>query len=931
VITPRSRRGSTHRRRRIALRTAPAAIAVLGALLIAGGATGSSAACPWVRSHAPIVRRVASVMNRMTLAEEVTVVEGHGITNPYVFYMPGIARLCIPRLGLEDGPSGVGDTLTGVTQLPAAVALAATWSQTLARRYGQVVGAEQAAKGAGVDLGPTVNIDRDPRWGRSFEAYSEDPYLTRSLAVSEIDGVQSQRVMAQVKHFAAYNQETNRNTPLDDVIVSARALHEIYLPAFEAAVKQSHAASVMCAYSTVDGSYSCQSSYLLRAILKELWGFPGFVTSDFGAIHDTAAATAGTDMEQPSNTYFGSALAQAVSSGTVPRAVLGAMVQRILTEMFRFDLIRRPHPGSVAAVVSTPAHLAVATQVAESSVVLLKNSRQALPLRAGHGGTVAVIGPAASLAATYAGGGSSYVLPSRTVTPLQGLRSAAGGGTHIAYAQGLPNDSSLPGISGAALSPAYAPTGLGGGYSGTLTAPQSGTYVLALTSACTCYASSYLYLDGRELIAMPQTLPANVYSVAVHLQAGRSYSLQVRGASSRLTWGTPGYLAGGIAGAVAVARAASRAVVVVSDDTESEGADRPSLELPSEQNDLISAVAAVNPHTIVVLNAGAPVAMPWLGHVAAVIDAWYPGQTSGTSLARVLFGKVDPGGHLPVTFPANLTQVPAASQSRFPGGRGMVRYAEGIGVGYRWYEVKHLRPLFPFGYGLSYTRFSFSDLRITPSITAGVEAVRVSVRIRNIGERTGSDVVQLYLGDPAGAAGEPPRQLVGFSRVTLRPRQRMKIDFTITPRDTWWWDQRAGGWTQATGAYRVYVGDSSALFDLPLRGVFRIASTPGARRVIVHAPMTVQRGRHARVEVKLTAAGNETLRDVRFVLQVPEGWMVTPAGPVAFSSVAPSKALSVAYIVTPPRWLPVADSVLHATAQLGPAAAREAGTTIRLR
>jgi len=876
-------------------------------------------------SNAPIARRVAEVLSQMTVPDEITIVEGHGIPPavPYAFYMPGIPRLCIPAIGLEDGPSGVADRLTGATQLPAGVAVAATWDPSAAIQYGQVIGAEEAGKGTGVDLGPTVNIDRDPRWGRSFEAYSEDPFLDAAIATGEIEGVQSQGVMAQVKHFDAYNQETNRNTSLDDVIVSDRALHEIYMPAFEAAVEQADAASVMCAYSTVNGSYSCQNSYLLTDVLKQEWGFSGFVTSDYDAVHDTAAAPAGTDMEQPFNANFGASLQESLLNGTISHATLNTMVSRILSEMFRFDFFDHPPTGSTSATVTTPADQALGTSVAEEATTLLKNARATLPLPAHNAGTIAVIGPSASASPTYAGGGSAYVIPSQTVSPLQGIQSAVGSGTKVVYQQGLPTDGSLPAIPSSALSPAYS----GGSYSGTLTAPKTGTYVLALSNPCDCYTPTYLYLNGKELLDDPGAPPVSIYSVAADLQAGHKYSLQIWGASSDLSWGTPSFLAAGIARAVAAAKSASRAVVVVSDDTESEAADRPSLDLPSAQNELIEAVAAANPHTVVVVNAGAPVLMPWLGQVAAVLDAWYPGETSGRSLADVLFGGTDPGGHLPVTFPASLSQVPANSQARFPGVDGKVLYSEGLDVGYRSYDAKNITPLFPFGFGLSYTRFAFSDPHVSTPVANGVQDVTVTAVITNIGSRQGADVAQLYLGDPP-AAGEPPRQLVGFQRVTLPRGRSAPLKFTITPRDSWWWDQVAGGWTQTTGTYGVYIGDSSSLTNLPLHGTFTIATTPAARQVIIHAPAALHPGQPSTVRVSLTAAGDETLHNVRLRLQLPQSWTASPVGASQFATVPVTEAPTATFTVTPPSWAPASDEVIHATAQLTGAAQREAGVTV---
>ena len=681
----------------------------------AGSGSPASPSCPWLNQSLPVQQRVQMLLGQMTLADKINMVTGAGFSEPYVFYISAIPSLCIPAIGEEDGPLGVGDGLTGVTQMPAAVSLAATFDPSLAREYGQVVGAEERAKGAMVNLGPTVNIDRDPRWGRSFEAFTEDPDLNAAMAVADIDGVQSQDEMAQVKHLAVYNQETNRNTSADDAIVSQRALHEIYLPAFWAGTVEAKAASAMCAYSTINGEFACQNQYLMATTLDQQWGFPGFVTSDYQATHSTVpSADAGMDQEMPAPQFYGPALQAAVQSGQVSTATLDEMVGRILTEMFRFNEFNNPPTGSTSATVTTPADQAVSTTVAEAGTVLLKNHRATLPLHPSGAGSVAVIGPAASASPTDTGGGSAYVTSAFNVTPLQGIQAAAGPGTTVTYTQGLPTDTSLSAIPSADLSPAYSGTGYGGSYTGTLTAPETGTYVLAFQNLGS-YNVTYLSLDGKEILANPGTPPVSTYSVAVNLKAGQTYTLQLNGSgpSDNLSWATPSDLAPGIAQAVAAAKSAATAVVVVSDDTESEAADRAGLSLPSAQDELISAVAAANPHTVVVIDAGAPVAMPWLGQVGAVLDAWYPGESNGTALASVLFGETDPSGHLPVTFPQSLAQVPASSPNQFPGVNGQVDYSEGIDVGYRYYDANREIPLFPFGYGLSYTKFKFRHLKVS--------------------------------------------------------------------------------------------------------------------------------------------------------------------------------------------------------------------------
>jgi beta-glucosidase len=898
----------------------PLAASAASAVSASPGAAGQAAAsCPWVSSRAPIAQRVAQLMSQMSLADEITMVEGHGTTNPYVFYTPAIPALCIPAVGLEDGPAGVADGLTGVTQLPAGVALAATWDPSLAEQYGQVIGAEEYGKGASANLGPTVNIDRDPRWGRSFEALSEDPFLNSSLDVPEIAGVQGQGVESQVKHLAVYNQETYRNSPADDVIIDPRTEHEIYLPAFNAAVTSGDA-SVMCSYAVINGNFACNDSELETTILRDEWDFQGFVMSDYGALHSTQGAVEGTDQEQPFNTYYGTALQTDVQNGTIAKSVLNTMVQRVLTVMFQYKLFSQPRTGSPTATVTTPGHVSLATSVAEAGTTLLKNAG-VLPLSSS--GSIAVVGPAADASATYAGGGSAYVIPSGTVSPLAGIKAVAGS---VSYTQGLPADTSLPSIPSADLSPAYAPTPFGGSYTGTLTAPATGTYVLAITNTCGCYTPTYLSLDGKQIIDDPSTPPVHTYSAAVQLTAGKTYTLSISGDSSQLLWGTPAALAPGLSAAAAAAKAASTAVVVVSDDTESEATDRLSLNLPSAQDELISAVAAANPHTVVVINAGAPVAMPWLSSVAGVVDAWYPGQTSGTSLASVLFGQTDPGGHLPVTFPSSLSQVPASTTAQFPGNGSTVQYSEGIDVGYRWYDDRGVTPLFPFGFGLSYTKFAFSGLSVSRAATDGTQDVRVSAVVTNVGHRSGAEVAQLYLGDPS-STGEPPRELAGFQRVSLAPGQSARVSFVVTPQQESWWSDSANGWTQTAGSYRVYVGDSSALSDLPLRGSFTVAATPGARQVTVSAPSAMQAGQASTVRVTLSAAGSATLDHVRLALQLPQGWKAVPTGPTVFNHVGPGASPVATFLVTPPAYAPNASAVVHATATIGDLQ-REGGVSV---
>ncbi|MCO5998985.1 glycoside hydrolase family 3 C-terminal domain-containing protein, partial [Actinoallomurus rhizosphaericola] len=677
------------------------------------GGGGGNGSCPWVGSTAPVSQRVAQVMAQMTQDQKITLLHGTGASSPYIGNTAAIPSLCVPAMGLEDGPGGPGDGLGGVTQLPAPVAGAATFDTALEQQYGVVAGSEFAGKGADVALGPTLNIDRDPRWGRGFESFSEDPYLTGQMAVAQIKGVQSQGVMAQAKHAAVYNQETYRNGMSDNAIVDTRTLQEIYLPGFQAAVGQGAAASVMCAYSVVNGKFACENPYLLNTALYQQAGFTGFVTSDWGALHSAApAANAGMTQEMPGSAFFGDQLRQAVANGQVSQATLDTMVSRVLTQMFAFGLFDKTKTGSTGAVVTTDAHKATARQIAEEGTVLLKNNG-VLPLSTSTTKKIAVIGADGGAGVASVGGGSATVTSSGTVSPLTGIQNRAGSGATVQF---------------------EAADGTGG-------------------------------IDRAVTLAKSVDVP-----------------------------------------------------IVFATYPQNEGTDNTSIDLPGQQNQLISSVAAANPKTIVVLHTGSAVTMPWLNQVSGVLEGWYSGQEVGNALAAILFGDVSPSGRLPVTFPASLNDVPAHTTAQWPGNGSQVQYSEGLDVGYRWYDAKNITPLFPFGYGLSYTTFSFSNLQVG---ALGSGGSTVTATVTNTGSRAGAEVAQLYVGDPA-ATGEPPHQLRGFQRVELQPGQSQTVRFTVTAHDLAHWDDTAGGWTTTPGTYQILVGDSSR--NLPLTGSITVAS-----------------------------------------------------------------------------------------------------------
>jgi beta-glucosidase len=907
---------------------AGAAQAEVRALARAGDSTGAS--CPWLDQSQPVAQRVGELLSAMTLDQKIA--EMHVFsetqTGPYAGYqgyVPAQPALCIPALIEQDSPLGVANAATGVTQLPAAVALSSAWDPSLAYQYGVMNGAEHWGKGIDMVLGPEVNIQRDPRWGRNFEVLSEDPYLSARLIVPETKGVQSQHVLADVKHYAVYNQETYRNHRADHVVVSDRVLHEIYLPGFQAATMQAGAGSVMCSYASLDGTFACQNPRLLTGMLDTVWGYPGFVRSDGGATHSTVASVnAGLDQEKGTDYWDNGQLAAAVAAGQVSMATINDAVSRIFTSMFRLDLFNHPPTGKLSDVVTTAQHAAFARTVAEQGTVLLKNARRALPL---HGiRSIAVIGPDGGSGAYTAGGGSSYVTPPYVVTPCQGIKARAGSRVRVTCATGATASGSLQ------TAPAQK-----------FAVPQTGTYQFSLTSQ----GPGRLTVNGHPVITarsahgpgtglttktgtLRLTAGQLVPVTAVYAPAAGTGSPS----SASLNWqvlAAPGQ-ARAMRAAAAAAAAASKAAIVFVSSTEYEGRDLTSIGLPGGQNQLIRAVAAANPDTIVVLNTGGPVTMPWLSRVRSVLEAWYPGQEDGNAIAAVLFGDVDPSGHLPETFPKSLSQVPASTPAQWPGVNGRVRYSEGLDVGYRWYDAKGITPLFPFGYGLSYTRFSFSHLYISPSSTTSLGTVRVAATVTNTGTRAGAEVAQLYLADPA-AAREPPRQLKGFHRVTLRPGKSARIHFTLTPADLSYWDSRAGTWAVADGTYRVMAGDSSAISGLPLRGSFKVSKTTGTRNAAIHAPAAAQSGTPFTVTTALTRGGDLTLKRIRLQLGIPARWQAQALGPTAAATLSPSHGMTVSWRVTAPAG--TQDSVNRLTATVtfrapnkGPAGTVTAGTLV---
>ena len=822
---------------------------VAGSLLAGTGRAGSApststaaARCPWVAQaragQGTAASLAAEVLARMTLAQKASFVVLRTVP-PLENTNLGIPSLCIPPLTLTDGPNGVAYNMPGVTQLPAAIGVAATFDPSVARGTGTVMGQEALTKGIDAVQGPELNLARVPEAGRTFEAFGEDPVLTGAMGVAGVEGIQSTGAMANLKHVTAYSQETARH--ILDQQVTARALAELYNPPYIAAVQQAHVASIMCSYGSVNGVNDCSDPTVYADLAS--WGFTGFVRSDLLAVppQDTASAfRAGMDLIKPSSP---AALVQLVQSGAIPVTDLNRSVTAALTTMFRYRLIGAPVRGRPSANAITPAHTRVATTTAEESMVLLKDTGAVLPLAHGTP-SVAVVGDGAAHPIT-SGDGSSAVVAPFVSTPLAALRSALGSTTTIRYAQGglrtiplrtittgqiistryfdtdeprlhaarvEPGKDDISVVLAPNVTPAVATATTPGtgtdwsSWSETVTPRSSGIYRIGLHEV----GDTWLTMNGAPVLTSAGLHTPDLLSTTVTLRAGVHYTFAIR------WFAVVGYPAPafGIAdetaqlnAAVAAARGASVAVVFAG-ELQREGADR-SLELPGDADQLIDAVAAVNPHTVVVINSGGAVYMPWLSKVAGVVEAWYPGEADGTAVAAVLTGRVDPSGRLPITFPASPTAQPASTVAEFPGVDAQVSFGDSLDIGYRWYQANGVAPLFPFGYGLDYTSFNLSDAQIAPSPAGGYS---VTVDVANTGSRSGADVVQAYVTYPSGL-GEPPEQLRAFQKVTVAPGATARVTLALAASS---FTSDAGGTPIVVpGSYVVGVGESSA--DLPIR------------------------------------------------------------------------------------------------------------------
>ena len=812
---------------------------------------------------------IEALIAQLTLEEKVLLCAGAD-----TWRTAAIPRLGIPAIKVTDGPNGArGAGFTGTTSacFPCGTALGATWDPELVREVGAALGEEARSKGARVLLAPTLNIHRHPLAGRNFECPSEDPSLAAAYAKAYVEGVQSRGVAATAKHFVCNDQEYQRMTISAEV--GERALREIYLPPFEAAVREAGAWALMTAYNRINGIYASEHAALLRGLLEGEWGFDGLVMSDWGGTHSAAeAANAGLDLEMPGPAvWFGERLREAVASGQVAESVLDEKVRRLLRLAVRtgaFDDPEEPPERSV----DDPAHRALIRRAARDGMVLLRNDG-VLPLDPTRAGLIAVIGPNGDTL-TALGGGSARVEPHHLVQPLDAIRERVAGAAEVRFEPGCRIDRGTPPLGrglttagpagpvpGATVeyfdnpdfagepvlthtAPRLQLTWLGqfhggrisGQFSvrarGTFTPEESGVHRFTLTSA----GLSRLLLDGELLVDnwTQQTRGTTFFGrgsaevgASIELRAGEPHELVVE-FQSRPRAGIAGVNAGCLPPeppdlmerAVALAARAETVVVVagLTAEWESEGFDRASMALPGRQDELIRRVAAAHPRTIVVINAGSPVSMPWAEDVAAVLQAWYPGQEGGDAIADVLFGAVDPGGRLPTSFPYRVEDCTA--DLTYPGDAGSVVYGEGMFVGYRGYDRRKLAPRYPFGHGLSYTTFALGPLKLSRDAIGPNEGVDVTVPVRNTGERAGRTVVQLYVRDVESSLLRPEKELKGFAKLTLAPGEEREARITLGPRAFAAWDPSQHAWRAEPGEFEILAGFSAA--DLPVSATLRL-------------------------------------------------------------------------------------------------------------
>lgn len=805
-------------------------------------------------SQAEIEKRVDAILSRMTLEEKIDLLGG--MRN--MFIRP-IERVGIPALKMSDGPLGVR-TWGPTTGYPAGIAVAASWDTDLAHRVGASMGKDARARGVNFLLGPGMNIYRAPMAGRNFEYLGEDPYLASRMAVAIVKGVQEQGVIATIKHFAGNNQEYGRTTVSSDI--DERTLREIYLPAFEAAVKEGKAGAIMDAYNLVNGVYMTENQHLNTEIAKKEWGFDGIIMSDWGATHDgIAAANGGLDLEMPSGTFMNrQTLIPAIQDGKVSTATIDDKVRRILRKAVEFGFFDRPQLDSTVPLYSQEGRQ-VALEAARASMVLLKNSGNILPLDKTKLKSIAVIGPTA-YPAVIGGGGSSEVTPFRAASYLIGISDYLGPKVKVLS---IVEEPPLEGVFNKAdfvVAP-DGETGMKAEYFNNealqgppalvrtdklvnfqwgegsyvengpvdhFSARWTGYFVPKASGDYKFYVSGddgyRLYLDDQRVINDWQKQAETVNSYAAHLEAGKPYRLKLEyyeetGGATVAFGVVKAEDAVGKATTELAAKADAVIVCVGFDPaTETEGSDRP-FQLTSGQDALIKKISSVNRNTIVVVTAGGNVDMTgWIDTVPALIQAWYPGQEGGTALAQLLFGDFSPSGKLPASFERKWEDNATFNSYYTENGAKRVAYKEGVFLGYRHFDRSGTKPMFPFGFGLSYTTFEYRNLAISPRSSNANGPITVTFDVTNTGKREGAEVAQLYVSPSHSSVERPVKELKGFAKVNLKPGETKKVTLALDKRAFSYYDVKNKAWTAEPGDFTVLIGSSAE--DLRLKGTFTL-------------------------------------------------------------------------------------------------------------
>ena len=719
--------------------------------LLLGGTVQAQSLPVYLDDSKPIEDRIEDALSRITVEEKVALIHAQS-----KFSSPGVARLGIPEFWMTDGPHGIRPevlwdewnqarwTNDSCVAFPALTCLAATWNPEAALLYGQSIGEEARYRNKTVLLGPGVNIYRTPLNGRNFEYMGEDPYLASQMVVPYVKGVQQNGVAACVKHYALNNQEINRHTT--NVIVDDRALYEIYLPAFKAAVQKGKAWAIMGSYNLYKNQHNCHNRYLLNDILKGEWGFDGVVVSDWGGVHNTEEAIYnGMDMEFGSwtnglskgmgnaydNYYLAHPYLKQIKEGKIGTKELDDKVRRILRLAFRTTMNRNRPYGAMLS----EEHIAAARKIGEEGIVLLQNKKNILPIDLNRTKKIAVIGENALKMMTV-GGGSSSLKVQYECSPLDGIKRRMGDGIEISYARGYVGDT-------------------GGQFDGV----SSGQNLKDDRSA-------------RQLI-----------EEAVRIAQSADYVIFIGGLNK-------------------------------SGHQDCEDTDRKGLELPYKQDKVIGALAKVNKNLIVVNISGNAVAMPWISEVPAVIQAWYLGTEAGNAIASVLVGDVNPSGKLPFTFPEKLEDVGAHQLGDYPGrqredGIFDEKYNESIFVGYRWTDKQKIRPLFPFGHGLSYTTFAYGKATVNKKVMKIDEQIAITVPITNTGKRIGSEIVQLYISDLKSSLPRPVKELKGFSKIQLAPGETQEVTFLVDKQALSFFNDSRHEWVAEPGKFEAQIAASA--------------------------------------------------------------------------------------------------------------------------